>query len=127
MSRDGSDGIGIGGRGIVTIVIGISSLCAHSLVYPGEQFVFGNDHPLSNGDGGKVLGVHQRVCVGAGDTEHGGYIIGVQRQRELIVRSVSSCYSVSFQFLRKLEKRKNSSSGSSKLCTAIATLHFCLT
>ena len=92
-----------GGKGIVN---GNSSLCAHSLVHPGEQFVFGNDHPLPDGDGGKVFGVHQRICIGTGDTEHGGYVIGVQRQRELIVRSVSSCHSVSFQILRKLEIRK---------------------
>ena len=68
----------------------VSSLSAHSLVHPGEQLVFGDDHPLSNGDGGEVLGVHQRVCVSAGDAEHGGYVIGVQRQRELLVRGVSS-------------------------------------
>ena len=71
-----------GGQGIVN---GNSSLCAHSLVHPGEQFVFGNDHPLPDGDGGKVFGVHQRICIGTGDTEHGGYVIGAQRQRELIV------------------------------------------
>lgn len=90
LSRDGSGGISTEG-----IVIEVSSLCAHSLVHPGEQFIFGNDHPLADGDGGKVLGVHQCVCVGAGDTEHGGYVIGVQCQRELIVRSVGSCHRVS--------------------------------
>ena len=34
--------------------------------------------------------MHQRICIGAGDTEHGGYVIGVQRQRKLIVADISN-------------------------------------
>ena len=77
-------------------------LRAHSLVHPGEQFVFGNDHPLADGDGGKVLGVHQRVGVGAGDAQHGGHVIGTQSKRKLVVGCVGGCHRVSPFFVAVL-------------------------
>ena len=35
--------------------------------------------------------MHQRVCVGAGNAEYGGYVLSAERQRQLIVRSISWC------------------------------------